>query len=118
MSICARPGCRRNERDEREAYYSVSRVLRRLGLNKLSALERACGENSTADGIFESFSHRYAGGGSSFGFPRARQAPGITTALEWHHGEDLAASSSLQRSAEDRSAAEEIDLLASAGGQG
>ena len=35
-------------------------------------------------GIFESFRHRYAGGGSSFGFPRARQAPGITTALEWH----------------------------------
>ena len=35
-------------------------------------------------GIFESFRHRYAGGGSSFGFPRARQGPGITTALEWH----------------------------------
>jgi hypothetical protein len=35
-------------------------------------------------GIFESFRHRYAGGGSSFGFPRARQAPAITTALEWH----------------------------------
>ena len=35
-------------------------------------------------GIFESFRHRYAGGGSSFGFPTARQAPGITTALEWH----------------------------------
>jgi len=36
-------------------------------------------------GIFESFRHRYAGGGSSFGFPRARQAPGITAYPEWHH---------------------------------
>jgi hypothetical protein len=34
-------------------------------------------------GIFEGFRHRYAGGGSSFGFPRARPAPGITTSPEW-----------------------------------
>ena len=32
-------------------------------------------------GILEGFRHRYAGGGSSFGFPRAR--PGITTSPEW-----------------------------------
>jgi pimeloyl-ACP methyl ester carboxylesterase len=34
-------------------------------------------------GIFEGFRHRYAGGGSSFGFPRARPAPEITTSPEW-----------------------------------
>jgi hypothetical protein len=33
-------------------------------------------------GIFEGFRHGYAGGGSSFGFPRARPAPGITTSPE------------------------------------
>jgi hypothetical protein len=33
-------------------------------------------------GIFEGFRHRYAGGGSSFGFPRARPAPEITTSPE------------------------------------
>jgi hypothetical protein len=34
-------------------------------------------------GIFEGFRHRYLGGGSSFGFPKARPAPGITTSPEW-----------------------------------
>jgi transposase InsO family protein len=34
-------------------------------------------------GIFEGFRHRYAGGRSSFGFPRARPAPEITTSPEW-----------------------------------
>jgi hypothetical protein len=48
-------------------------------------VNRLCGRFfSRQAGIFESFRHRYAGGGSSFGFPRARPAPGITTSPEWH----------------------------------
>jgi len=33
--------------------------------------------------ILEGFRHRYASGGSSFGFPRAGPAPEITTSPEW-----------------------------------